>query len=140
MVGVCLTPDERGHAVNQWSYALSHFAIDRVFLLGEPVDDDWFRMLPTRAAKVVDSVRELPGRVVMLTPEHGRYLPGTTSLVDYTHPESATYVVGSNHRYPPADLLDGVEADRVFIPTATAHDMYGWTALCVALYDRLKRG
>lgn len=121
---ICLAiPDyPTGELRNQWDFVLSNFAVDRVLHL--PLKD------------MVEDCQ-----LVVLAPRAGRFIQGEVSLREYRHPDKALYLFGSDKEHLHPDVLCDAPSDRVFIPTATHHEMYSHVAAAVVLWDRmLKHG
>jgi hypothetical protein len=71
---------------------------------------------------------------VLLQPDNGKYVQGTTSLEKFEHPADALYIFG-----PDKDFLKWLprEPDHfVYIPTDTQRDMFSFMAAAVTLWDR----
>ncbi len=92
---------------------------------------------------------DLPAEQVVLTPpdglpiillqqQDGRYVQGEESLVDFSHPDECTYLLGQSHGQL---TLDYDVAYKLFIPSVPTWSMFTSQATAIVLYDRLvKRG
>jgi tRNA(Leu) C34 or U34 (ribose-2'-O)-methylase TrmL len=63
-------------------------------------------------------------------------LPGSKSLIDYTHPERAFYIFGPEDNSVPAKILEKCR-DKVSIPTVRCMNLAA--TVNVVLYDRLAK-
>jgi len=122
MVTVCIHLDNNQSEI-QWSFLLSNFRPDEIRLLGEyEPTDKIFR----------DVKRGLPNKpLIILTPKDGRYMKGDISLSNFTHPEDAVYVFGSDKKH-----MEPMDGTLVYIPTDSNVEMYSWSAGAVVLWDR----
>lgn len=141
MFNVCLSGGDRPGELVHWSYVLSHFSYDRVYLLGGPdhLDANDYHL---KTAKRVKTAAQLPKKtpLVLFSPANARYLPGQVSLLDFTHPKNATYMFGSNCVHLSEDELGGRDPDHVvYIPTADHHECFDFVAASIALWDRTIR-
>lgn len=132
---ICITGDHDDHAVNQWSFVLSHWSPDELFILGDEAPASWRRMAPFKDAVAVSSLADQPGTLVVAAPSHGRYYAAQEALSGFDHPDDATYFFGSDHRYLTPDMFPPNHRS-VYVPTQSADDMYSWVAAAVVLYDR----
>lgn len=122
MLRVCIYLED-SNSENQWSYLLSHFQSDEIYLQGDYSTTD----------KIFKNVkRGIPDTdLILMAPKNGRYIQGEISLGDFKHPIDATYVFGSDKSY-----MCDMEGTKVYIPTDTKHDMYSWVAGAITLWDR----
>ena len=138
MFGVCIPHPRRDWWRNQWEYLFTHFAPDRIWILGSP-EGARYHANVERITTIVELPPKVP--VVLLASRGGRYLAGDESLVDFQHPENAIYLFGwDDGNVSPVDI-DKTVAHKVFVPTADHVEMYSWIAGAITFYDRaVKRG
>jgi hypothetical protein len=138
VLGVCLPHPTNGEWRNQWSYVLSHFGPEEVWVVGEPAGERplW------KGARAIAGCVDLPALpLVVVQPRRGRYLPGRESLVGFSHPEDAIYLFGADNANMSKEDIAREPDHLVYIPTSDDHEMWSWVAGAVVLYDRMvKRG
>lgn len=115
----CRPNDDRGHDENQWSHVVSHWGVNEL-RHGDDIPEGF--------------------ELVVLSPEAGRYVQGTESLVDFVHPENAVYWFGSNHRHLTLDELPRTPDAIVYVPTDSYPEMYNFVCAAVVAYDRRVKG
>lgn len=116
-----------------WAHLVEAFRVDHVYVLGLPEDmetDRWtsvgsFDELPTGAVRVV------------LQPCNGKYFQGETLLSEFTHPENAIYIFGSDdcHNLPVA-----CDSSVYVRPPHSCTTFYASQVGFLVLYDRGQRG
>lgn len=136
---VCLTGASGDRWTDNWSFVLSHWPPDMIYLIGgpDPRVPDYFR---GRWEEIFDAT-ELPDLpLVVMSPENARFVPGTVSIVDFVHPAECVYLFGSDHVHLSEVELGERRPDHVvYIPTGSIHEMYSHTAGAVTLYDRMMK-
>lgn len=135
MLSVCLSGHTPPAILDQWSFVLSHWKPDRVYLLGGQPD------LTTNAFKAairIETADALPrDPLVVFSPKSARFFPGKIALPDFKHPSSAVYFFGSNKVHLSEDEMGYRLPDySVYIPTHDHHEMYDFVAAAVAFYAR----
>ena len=138
MVSVCLVVTSGQNWEQQWSFVLSNFAPDKIYVIGE-LDR---KVRPFQDYISIHNAEEIEEPVTLLMSEHGRNYQGNVSLVDYVHPDEVCYMFGSDNRVlEEKHFGDRQPDDIVYIPTSTIDTMYSFMAGAVTLYDRMvKRG
>lgn len=138
MFSVCLVASPGAQWEQQWSYLLSHFQPESLYVIGE-LDP---RVKPFTGYTSVQTAEDVPGHLVLLAPSHGRYVQGAAPITDFAHPDTCTYMFGADNATMSSDFLGGRRPDDVvYIPTDTKDDMYSFMAGAITLYDRaVKRG
>lgn len=140
MFGICFKHETDPRLNDQWSFVFSNFGVTEIWERGfTNVDSKIYQ--PTVK---IDTAAELPDDrpLIVLAPETGRYIQGDQSLVTFEHPDNAIYLFGGSHsNLSDEEDLGGRGPDMlVYIPTVK-HEMYGYAAGYIVLYDRLvKRG
>lgn len=138
-VAVAFASMQAENFIQQWEFALSHFAADVLYCVGgEPPNS---RLLGT-AQQIVDA-SDVPTdlAIVLLAPPNGANIQGELALPDFAHPEHAVYWFGSDSRHIESELFDQRAPDhRVYIPTDTIDQMYSATAYAVTAWDRRCKG
>ena len=130
MYGVCIPKDINSWEQNQWSFVLSHWKPDKIYLVGDGPGE-------LKGADCIDTVPSWDN-TVLLAPPNGYYFKGQTSLSDFEHPEDCLYIFGSNHHHLSTDYLgDAQITDSVYIPTDGHAEMYSFVAAAVVFYDRM---
>ena len=136
MVSVCLVVTSGQNWEQQWSFVLSNFAPDKIYVIGH-VDP---KVRPFRDAVSILSAEEIEEPITLLMPENGVNYQGTQPLTDYEHPDEVCYMFGSdNHVLEEKHFGDRSPDDIVFIPTSTIDTMYSFMAGAVTLYDRMTK-
>ena len=136
MLRICLHGYTDPQTLDHWSYVLSHWQPDEIYVLGGNLE------LDTKAfdnAKRILSADELPKgcALCIFSPQDARYFKGDESLTEFEHPKDAIYMFGSNKKNLSEDEMGYRLPDRsVYIPTDTHHEMYDFVAAAVVLYDR----
>lgn len=139
MFDVCFKPPASDHDINHWSFVLSHYVPETIYLLDNHRGELTQKYLGIRDGIEISLADQLPGNlpIVFLTPHQARVVPGEVSLVDFQHPDNCIYLFGPDHEVSDEDLLGSLDPDyKVYIPTDTHHEMYSHVAAAVALYDR----
>jgi len=111
---------------NQWDYMLTHFQPDHIVLLND---------YQPSGQILKGALREFPddSPKIFFTPKDAYRISGEISLVDFVHPEHATYIFGSDHEH----TLEMVCDQKVYIPLDDKCEMYSWTAAAIVFWDRL---
>lgn len=136
MFDICLAFSSGAQWEQQWSFILSHWKPERLYILGGKVDE---KVIPFRDAIYVNSAEELPEDqpLILMQPKEAYKIPGVTNLVMFKHPETCTYMFGSDNHHLTEDQLGARKPeDIVYIPTDTIDNMYSYMAGAVTLYDR----
>ena len=133
MISVCFST-HTSTLQQQWDYVLCNFVPDEIYVIGSLPEDTSLG----KKAIVVQSAAELPDLpIVLLAPDNGRYIQGTTSLGDFTHPDDCIYMFGSDSKYMSEDFLGERTPDHiVYIDTDTNDDMYSFVSYGVVMHDR----
>ena len=133
MVGVCFSVSTVAFQ-QQWDYVLCNFEPDEIYVLGELPDATTLNKKCTNIT-TADDFPDVP--LVLLAPDNGRYIQGTTSLDEFTHPEDCIYMYGSDALYMNEEFLGKRKPDHiVYIDTDTKDDMYSFVSYGVVMYDR----
>lgn len=116
-----------------WAHLVEAFRVDHIYALGLPEDfetDTWTS---------VSSCDELPAGVsrVVIQPLNGKYQQGETPLAQFTHPENAIYIFGSDDCHNPVVSCDFSVHVPTPRPTVT---FYAAQVGLLVLYDRDQRG
>ena len=139
MYGVCFQREHKPSLQDQWSFVFSHFGVEEIWERGwEPGDGKIYQPVES-----IDTCAELPDDrpLVVLAPPLGRYIQGTESLLEFTHPKDAIYVFGGSHTNLTEEDMGGRVAEHyVYIPTADRNEMYAYVAAAVVLWDRVVKG
>lgn len=136
MFDVCLVATPGAHWEQQWSYLLSHFKPRNIYVIGE-LDR---RVRPFTTYQRVETAEDVPGTLVLMTPENGYYWKGETPLPEFIHPAECCYMFGADNLHMSVDQLGTRVPDHtVFIPTDTKDTMYSFMAGAITLYDRACR-
>lgn len=139
MFSICIHGYTSEKIINYWSYVLSHWSPEKVYLLKAD------GKLITNEKKFVDAIHvatanELPTDqpLVLVQPLEARYISGDTSLHSFVHPANPIYLFGSNKLHFHEDDLGGRVPDHsVHIPpTDDNTEMHDFVAGAVILYDR----
>ena len=131
MFSVCLVATSGQHWEQQWSFVLSNFAPDKLYIIGE-VDR---KVRPFRDHISIESAKDIENLVLMM-PDNGTHFQGNQSLVGFEHPEDCCYMFGSDRQILQPEQV-GKEPDAiVYVPTSTNDTMYSFIAGAVTLYDR----
>jgi len=122
---------------NQWSYLFEIVVPDKIYILCLHDHEDSWLNDPSINSKyqLITSYDEITEPLTYITPTNARSLPGETSLVSYTHPETACYVFGPND----SDLTSSTPGDKVYIPQSADWQYYNWVAAAITFYDRLAK-
>ncbi len=139
MFSLCLTPARNDTFASMWSYVLSHWTPDKVYVLGSNPEDYSTRFF--KDAELVQTAEMLPDApLVLLASKLGRYVTGTVELADFTHPKEVTYLFGPDNAYMSEDYLGSRQPDHhVYIETDTKDDLYSFVAAAIVLRDRRLR-
>jgi len=141
VIAVAFSYTEAEGLLKQWEYVLSHFRVDALYCVGTTAPPRGFVL---GAATCVQTGAELPQdmSLVLLAPLTGRIVQGTTSLVNFTHPENACYWFGDDDgNFDPDELYGGRQPDHiVYVPTDTADQMYSHVTWAVVAWDRQRKG
>lgn len=135
MVGVVIaaTSNARDHA--RWEFALCNFQVDQLWLYGDGQVTGSVLSTGVRLADVSELPADVP--IVLLAPPNGTNISGDVALPDFTHPESAIYWFGSDHRHLEAEVFENRAPDhRVYVPTDTIDQMFSDSAYLVTMWDR----
>lgn len=138
MFNVCITYDPNENSQMQWDYVLLNFKPDSLYLIGGD-KKDIARKSPRSKAVHIKNVSELPRDIplVVLTPKLGRNIQGTKSLLEFEHPENATYLFGSDiDHLTPKDFKLRSPDHIVYIPVDTDDEMFSYMAAAVTFWDR----
>lgn len=141
MLGVCFVPPSSDHDVNHWSYVLTHFVPDAVYLWQDVKKLSSAYPLYVRSTHI-HTAEELPSSspLVLLAPKNGRYVQGQVSLHDFEHPLNAIYLFGSDHHHMSSDFLGARAPEHtVYIPTDAHAEMYSHVAAAITLFDRKRK-
>lgn len=124
---VCIVIPEREEYQHIWNYSLLNFPPNRIILLGDL--DKWQHTKVIRRAELIQSLDELPEAPVVLVHRSA----GATALDQFSHPEGATYVFGSDDA-----ILDiSIEPDHnLYIPTGSDDEMFAGVAYAVTAWDQ----
>lgn len=127
-----------GQFHNQWDYVLSNFAPAEVWVIGNVGDAPPYGAFALARSTWVPDATGLPdGPLVVLSPDTGRHIQGIESLAEFTHPDDAVYLFGSDNWNLSDDELGGRPADHlVFVDTDTNDEMYSFVAYAVTAWDR----
>lgn len=134
-VTICFFYTSDEFCQNQWDYILNAFEPEKVYIIGGRWNS---RVLDHYDAEVIVNADELPvdSPLVVFSPELGNRLPGTESLVNFTHPANPVYLFGPDDKHLDQDILGEREPDHlVYIPTA---EMYSFMAAAMVDYDIIK--
>ena len=135
MFDIALVVSSGEHWEQQWSYLLSNFSPRTLYTIGE-LDP---RVRPFSGHVAIQNAEEIPVELVVLAPYHGRYIKGTESLADFSHPTECCYLFGSDNVPLSEDQMGSRQPEHcIFIPTATKDDMYSFVAGAVTLWDRIR--
>jgi len=129
VIGVALVPDHDPASIDHWVTVLSGFPGVQVFSVGTP--PDWWAGHKTVRDAI--PIEETDSPIVIVSPEGARKLPGTVSLVDYTHLDDVIYLFGGDHSILTTELS---YADSLYIPSDGA-EFYSHVAGAIVLYDRM---
>lgn len=139
MIGVCIPYTNLSWEQQNWDYLLSNFKPDVIYVWG----DENIKLPNTNVlgkSLIVRSWAKLPQDIpfVFLSPSHAHRMPGVIPLIEFEHPTNAIYIVGTNNLFADETNFESgkLPEHKVFIPTDTKDDMFNWTAMTVALYDR----
>lgn len=115
-----------------WNYILKHFAQEEVYVMGS---QPWEANI-MKEAKHIISLDELPAdqKVVVMTPQTGKYVQGEVSLHDYKHEDNTIYVFGPDIANLTEDQMGSREVTKVYIP-ADRSEFYSWVAAAITFYD-----
>ena len=116
--------------LDQWLYTSWAFGADGVWTCGGAT---------SVKSTEISSLTELPSvPVVVIQPQGGALIQGTTSLIAFSHPQDALYLFGpSNQNLSQADLGSLVIHDYVYIPSTPPEvELHASTAGGIVLYDR----
>ena len=123
---------------NQFDYVLCNFKPDKLFIREAAGFSASSNVM--KAAEKIQTASELPDDVplIFFAPIHSEHWKPDVSLLDFEHPENATYMFGPNNRNTTLeDDFGGRKPDKiVYIPTDTTDDMYNWVSIAIALWDR----
>lgn len=138
MFDICLVPTGGANWEQQWSYVISHFQPRNLYTLGS-LDP---RVNPFKEYIQINTAEEIPGTLVVLSPDNGRYIQGNESLLTFQHPETCCYLFGSDSVPLNEDHLGArIPEHIVYIPHDTPDTMYSFIAGALTFYDRrMKRG
>ncbi len=137
MFGVCFFPTRKADALNQWSYVLSHWRPNYVFLLTSSENPAYMHKHVRDATHIVtaDALPDLP--MVLLAPQDGRFYQGDQNLATFTHPKECVYMFGPDHHHLSEDEMGNRVPDHlVYIETDSNDEMYASIAAAVTLFDR----
>ena len=137
MIGVCIPYDSSDLYNNQWSFVLSHFKVDQIYLMGVPKNEK-INLHYLKDAVHVKTAEDLPKDIplVLLAPESGHNIQGSESLIAFKHPADVIYLFGSDHVHFSEDNLGKREPEfKIYIPTTTKDQMYSFVSGAITLYD-----
>jgi hypothetical protein len=141
MLSICIAETLQGHVLNQWSFVLSNFSIDRLFVIGDVSN---LIHKPFANTISIENASFLPtdSDLILLAPVEGRYYKGNVGLKDFSHPSNAIYLFGPNHVHLSEVEMSNRKPDySVYIETDTKDEMFSYVAAAVTLWDRrIKNG
>lgn len=132
MINVCLVASSGHTWEQQWSYLLSNFKPDNLFIIGE-FDP---RIRPFENAVIVESAKDIDMPITVLSPKNGRNYQGDISILDYNH-KNHCYLFGSDNVPLSYEHLQREPEEIIYIPTSTKDTMYSFMAGCVVFYNAL---
>lgn len=116
-----------------WDQLVRTFAVNAAHVVGLPED---FQTSTWQALASVDEIENLSSPRTMFSPASAELAPGAVALSDYTHPDEAVYVFGSDEQHNPAIDCDAI----VYVPTPRADPLWSVQAAAIVLHDRWSRG
>jgi hypothetical protein len=118
---------------NQWAHAVGHFLPREIYTFA-----GGGRCKPFLHCASFMHVSELPGPLVLVSPQSAKNHPGLEPLSEFMHPEECCYLFGPDHS---ALVMDREPDHSVFIAYPGDLAMFSWVSAAVVLYDRaVKRG
>ena len=119
-----------------WSYVLAAFGVDDVWIRCS--DDNVDFVAQHSNGSLIASAAELPGDrpLVIMTPDDGRHVQATRTLLDFEHPAGGIYLFGHDHLYldPEDDLGGRTDYQAVSIPSGGG-EIFSYQAAGIVLYD-----
>lgn len=133
MFDICLIASSGEHWEKQWSYVLSNFEPQQLYIIGDASLD----IRPFRGHRIISTADELPVPLIVMSPFNAVQYPGRTALPSFQHPPYGCYLFGSDNTHLTSDQMGTrVPEDLVYIPTNTKDNMYSFIAGAITLYDR----
>lgn len=137
MASLCLALSDKPLLANQWSYVLSHFHLEQVYIIG---NNKWNDLHHLKDAISIRTCEDLPKKpIVVLAPKDGSQVRGEQSLIDFQHSKDCIYVFGADHEALSLELVGERDYNSVYIPTDTKFEMYAHVAAAITLYDRKQK-
>lgn len=126
--------EDEGRLSDGWGYLVRSFGlVGAAYRIGEGAD-----------SRIIElgGVAELPDLpIVLVSPSSAQYLPGTESLVGFTHPGDCIYLFGASNRVLTEDDLQGrAPVARVYVPAVGGTELFAHVAGAMVLWDREMKG
>lgn len=135
MFGVVLQHENNDHELNQWSFVLSHFQPDKVWIHGE-TSPNALKTLGAESLSALSSISSL-GHLVVAAPNDGYSVVGEIPLQKFEHPKDAIYFFGSNHRHLESHVLQEVEYSAVYLDVPGHSEFWNFVAAAIFFWERI---
>jgi hypothetical protein len=121
-----------------WGFVLRAFAPVEVTLIGA-VPPEWKKSRITRGATFAETARDVPGRLVVFSPEGAKLVKGVTPLIDLEHRDDDAFLFGPDHGTLTVENIGRSPDEVVFIRSPHADQLHAHVAAGIILRDRFLR-